>query len=139
MGIFDRNKKTAASTTDEVKPKKAPAKAKIAEAKEGTVVALPKVVGGTSSRLLVSPRVSEKAAMLAGKGTYVFNVPISANKVEIRKAVEALYKVHVVTVHMMRGKGKVVSRGRVMGRRNDWKKALVTLKAGEKLDLYAGV
>lgn len=135
MGIFDRKKKNSAPVAEE--PKKASVKAKVAEAK--TDVVAPKGLGGNSAMLLVSPRVSEKAAHLAAKGTYVFNVPLSANKVEVRKAVEALYKVHVTDVRTMRGKGKIVARARIAGRRNNWKKALVTLKAGEKLDLYEGV
>lgn len=135
MGIFDRKKKSAAPADE---PKKAAVKAKSADVATDTVSA-PKAVGGNSSFLLVSPRVSEKAAKLASKGTYVFNVPTSANKVEVRKAVEALYKVHVTDVRTVRGKGKIVARARIAGRRNNWKKALVTLKAGEKLDLYEGV
>jgi large subunit ribosomal protein L23 len=134
MGIFDRKKKNSAPVVEE---KKTAVKAKVAEAKVGVIT--PKGIGGNSSMLLVSPRVSEKAAHLAAKGTYVFNVPISANKVEVRKAVEALYKVHVTDVRTMRGKGKIVARARIAGRRNNWKKALVTLKSGEKLDLYEGV
>jgi len=135
MGIFDRIKKpkAAKATKDETSAKKAPSVA----VKE-TVLA-PMTPGASSSKLLVAPRVSEKAAILASKGTYVFNVPLSANKVEVRKAVEALYKVHVNDVRMVRGKGKATLRGRIAGRRNDWKKALVTLKDGEKLDLYQGV
>jgi large subunit ribosomal protein L23 len=134
MGIFDRIKKPASSKTPASEEKKTKAAAKADD-----VIVAPKTLGGNSSSLLVAPRVSEKAAVLSSKGTYVFNVPLSANKIEVRKAVEALYKVHVSDVRMVRGKGKVVRRGRVAGSRNDWKKALVTLKKGEKLDLYQGV
>ncbi|MEO5927131.1 MAG: 50S ribosomal protein L23 [Patescibacteria group bacterium] len=135
MGIFDRKKKSNIPVIDE---KKAPVKAKVTEVKD-SVISASKGVGGNSALLLLSPRVSEKAALLASKGTYVFNVPTSANKVEVRKAVEALYSVHVTAVRTARGQGKIVSRARIGGRRNNWKKALVTLKAGEKLDLYEGV
>lgn len=138
MGIFDRKKKAA--TVPAAEEKKTAVKAKKAEAATTTdTVSASKGLGGNSALLLVSPRVSEKAAQLASKGTYVFNVPTSANKVEVRKAVEALYKVHVTDVRTSRGKGKIVARARIAGRRNNWKKALVTLKAGEKLDLYEGV
>ena len=85
------------------------------------------------------PHVSEKAAKHSSNGTYVFNVPISSNKIEIRKAVEALYGVNVVAVRMIRGIGKPVSRGKIIGRRNRWKKALVTVKSGQKIDLHEGV
>ncbi len=94
---------------------------------------------GALSHLLSSPRVSEKAAMLAAKDVYVFNVPINANKVEVGKAVEALYSVNVIQVRTIRGIGKIVRRGRSVGARNRWKKALVTIKAGQKIDLYQGV
>ncbi|MFA5935521.1 MAG: 50S ribosomal protein L23 [Patescibacteria group bacterium] len=135
MGIFDRIKKPASTNVAAKADKK---QKPVEKASEDTIVS-PKVAGGSSSRMLVSPRVSEKAAILASKGTYVFNVPLSANKVEVRKAVEALYKVHVNDVRMVRGKGKIVTRARIAGARKDWKKALVTLKKGETLDLYAGV
>ncbi|MFH1077856.1 MAG: 50S ribosomal protein L23 [Patescibacteria group bacterium] len=88
--------------------------------------------------MLVKPHVSEKAAS-SPKGTYVFDVPLNANKVEIRKAVEALYKVSVESVRTVRGIGKYLKRGRIEGYRSNWKKAIVTLKDGQMLDLYEGV
>lgn len=91
------------------------------------------------ARFVMLPRVSEKAAQLAGTGRYVFNVPVSTGKVEIAQAIEARYGVKVTSVNTLRGIGKTVRRGRVEGRRNAWKKAVVTLKAGQKLDLFAGV
>lgn len=92
-----------------------------------------------ATTLLSSPRVSEKASILTSKGTYVFNVPVSTGKVEIRKAVEKQYKVTVLRVNTIRGEGKVVHRGRIAGRRPRWKKALVTLKKGQTIELHAGV
>ena len=89
--------------------------------------------------VLKSPHVSEKAAMLSQKGTYVFDVPLKATKNEVCKAVESIYSVHVSRVNIIRGKGKVVRRGRIEGVRSDWKKALVTLKMGEKIELYDNV
>lgn len=136
MGIFDRIRK--ASSPPEQK-KEEPKKAKAPAVKTVDAVPAAAGIGGNSARLLVTPRVSEKAARLASKGTYVFNVPTSANKVEIAKAVEALYKVSVVSVRTNRGIGKIMNRGRIWGRRVNWKKALVTIKEGQKLDLYEGV
>lgn len=129
MGIFNRSKQARADKKAE--PKK--------EDQVLTPAATPVEGEAKVSVLVASPRASEKAAIMASKGTYVFNVPTSANKLEVRKAVEKQFKVSVVRVNMLRGEGKVVRRGRVMGRRSSWKKALVTLKAGEKLDLYKGV
>ncbi|MBU1349063.1 50S ribosomal protein L23 [Patescibacteria group bacterium] len=127
-------------TASEKKPKKdTDATTPVAEkAAETTVVAAPSVLGGNSPRLLVKPHVSEKAAS-SPKGTYVFDVPVDANKVEIRKAVEALYKVTVASVRTARGIGKYLKRGRIEGRRRNWKKAIVTLKNGQTIDLYEGV
>jgi large subunit ribosomal protein L23 len=83
-----------------------------------------------------APRVSEKASRLVQEtNVYTFNVPISAEKVAIRKAIEARYGVKVVAVRTVRGPGKVVRRGRVEGRRNAWKKAMVELKPGSSIDL----
>ena len=109
--------------------------------KEETVSAVKSKRGqaGESYRLLKSPLISEKAALLAAKNVYVFNVPVSAEKIAIAKAVKALYNVDVIKVRTARGIGKVVSRGRVQGRRNRWKKAFVTIKKDQKIDLYEGV
>jgi len=144
MGIFQRLKgksATPAPVTDKKATAKKPAEAKKADAKpaEEHKVIAPKIKAAKFAYLLVSPRVSEKAAILASRGTYVFNVPTSANKVEVRKAVEAFYDVKVTDVRTIRGPGKIVRRGRTSGQRPNWKKALVTLKAGQKIDLYEGV
>ena len=142
MGILDRVRKTpkkdqeAAEAPVKKTRKKAAAPAPAAE--EKTAVA-PARQAGRSAHVLLAPRVSEKAAVLSSRGVYVFNVPLSANKVEVRKAIESLYGVTVDSVRMVRGIGKQVARGRIQGQRNHWKKALVSLKKGQKIDLYAGV
>ncbi len=89
--------------------------------------------------LLSSPRVSEKASVLTSKGTYVFNVPVVATKVDVRKAVEKQYQVRVLRVNTIRGEGKLVRRGKIEGRRSRWKKALVTLVKGQSIELHKGV
>ena len=92
-----------------------------------------------STLLLRTPHVSEKAARLADRGTYVFDVPVHAEKVAIKRAVQQLYQVHVQAVHTIRHDGKTVRRGRISGTRRATKKALVTLRSGERIDLYEGV
>lgn len=92
-----------------------------------------------AGQLLRTPHVSEKAARLADRGTYVFDVPVHAEKVAIKQAVERAYKVKVASVRTIRGIGKPVSRGRRAGRRASWKKALVTLAKGQTLSIYEGV
>ena len=97
----------------------------------------PKVIAGNAP--LVRPHVSEKAAIASDRGTYVFDVPMSAEKVSIKKAVEALYGVKVLSVRTIRHAGKPVYRGKRVSARNAWKKAIVALKPGQKIDLYQGV
>jgi large subunit ribosomal protein L23 len=133
MGIFQRIKGAPKAAAKEEKKPKA-----VEKTTEERVVA-PKAKTAKFAHMIVAPRVSEKAAVLAHRGTYVFNVPISSNKVEVKKAVEALYNVKVESVNTVRGEGKIVRRGRTQGQRPNWKKALVTLKAGQKIDLYEGV
>ena len=63
---------------------------------------------------------------------YTFEVPVTANKIEIKKAVEEVFGVQVAKVNTMRVEGKLKRMGRYEGRRASWKKAIVTLKAGSK-------
>lgn len=84
---------------------------------------------------LVRPHVTEKAALLAEKGTYVFEVSPATNKVEIAKAVRALYKVTPVRVNIVNlPRTRVLVRGK-KGVKAGVRKALVTLVKGEKIEL----
>ena len=84
--------------------------------------------------VLVSPRISEKANSLLRQNKYVFNVQSGANKVEIKKAVESAYKVRVIQVNILNTEGKKRNYGRMSGRMSDFKKAVVTLKTGDKIE-----
>lgn len=144
MGIFTRktDKSEKQSKSQNSKPKAAEEilTPESQNKKEDVVTAaVAKGQAGMSYRILLSPRVSEKAAISTSKDVYVFNVPVSAEKIEIRKAVETLYGVKVEQVRTARGIGKRTARGRTRGQRNNWKKAYVCLKKGQKLDLYEGV
>jgi large subunit ribosomal protein L23 len=89
-------------------------------------------------RLLGRPHTSEKATRLAEKnGVYTFDVPMDAEKRAIRRAIENFYGVKVTDVRTLRHAGKVVRRGKRLGARNAWKKALVTLKKGQTMDPYS--
>ena len=68
----------------------------------------------------------------------MFRVRPDANKIEVKHAVETLFKVKVLDVRMARYLGKIRRVGRSMGRRSDWKKAYVTLKEGDKIDFFGG-
>jgi large subunit ribosomal protein L23 len=79
--------------------------------------------------------VTEKAERLkAEQSRYTFKVAPTANKIEVRDAVERLFKVHVRDVRVMNFLGKMRRMGRFSGRRSDWKKAIVTLKQGERIE-----
>lgn len=94
---------------------------------------------GESYRLLLAPKISEKAAYLASQNVYVFEVPVNSEKIEIAKAVQSLYGVKVIGVRTARMAGKKIYRGRKVGRRNNTKKAFVCVKRGQTIDLYEGV
>lgn len=143
MAILDRFKKNASTSAKSKKTSATKEAVKAADAQtserasETKSSAHPKAA--QYANLLLKPHVSEKAAMLADRAIYVFDVPLSANKIEVRKAVEAMYHVHVISVRTQRGIGKVVKRGKISGRRSAWKKALVELKHGETIALVEGV
>ncbi|MBX3302332.1 MAG: 50S ribosomal protein L23 [Nitrospira sp.] len=88
-------------------------------------------------RVLVQPLLTEKITGLREKtNTVSFVVHSEANRVQIKQAVEVLLKVKVEKVNVMNVRGKVKRLGRFSGKRSDWKKAFVTLKEGEKLEMY---
>jgi large subunit ribosomal protein L23 len=84
---------------------------------------------------LKNPRVTEKASLLAEQNVYIFNVSKSANKTEIKKAIFSLYKVKPVKVNVLPIPRKnIMSKGK-LGVRGGGRKALVYLKAGDKIEL----
>lgn len=84
--------------------------------------------------ILLEPHVSEKTASTAGEyNQYAFRVASDANKIEIRTAVETLFNVKVRNLRVCNVKGKRVRFGRMMGKRNDWKKAYVTLEKDQDI------
>lgn len=88
--------------------------------------------------ILIRPIVTEKSTALMEQGKYTFRVPLAATKIQIRQAVEQIFKVKVQAVNTMRYEGKLKRMGRTQGRRSDWKKAVVTLKPGEAIELFEG-
>ena len=67
-----------------------------------------------------------------------FEVDRKANSVEIKKAIEDIFNVNVARIRTMQVKGKTKQRGRIKGKRRDWKKAIVTLMPGERIDFFEG-
>ena len=90
-------------------------------------------------KVLLGPHVSEKASMAAEHNQVCFKVASDASKPEIKKAVEALYKVKVENVNTLNQKGKVKKTRGILGKRNDVKKAFVKLAEGSSVDVTAGV
>jgi len=91
---------------------------------------------------IIRPVVSEKSTVLGNDGKYVFEVAPNANKIQIKRAVEEAFankKVEVSAVNILRVTGKVRRRGRTAGMTRSWKKAIVTLRSGQRLDLFEGV
>jgi large subunit ribosomal protein L23 len=90
--------------------------------------------------VLRAPLITEKGSVLRDtENLYLFRVAMHANKIEIKKAVEELFKVKVQSVRTLRAHGKVKRVGRRVGRRPDWKKAYVKLAPGEKtIEFFEG-
>lgn len=91
---------------------------------------------------IVRPVVSEKSTVLGDQGKYVFEVAPTANKIQIKHAIEEAFankKVQVESVNILHVVGKERRRGKSVGRTRSWKKAIVTLRAGQRLDLFEGV
>jgi large subunit ribosomal protein L23 len=99
----------------------------------------PKLSVATTERLinlLIAPHVSEKAARATDKANqYVFRVRRDATKPEIKKAIQLMFAVEVNAVQVVNVAGKAKRFGASNGRRSDWKKAYVSLKAGQTIDL----
>ncbi len=92
------------------------------------------------TQIIIRPILTEKITALGQKRQYAFEVPVTANKVEIGKAVEKRFNVTVTSIRTMRVLGKakmqLTRRGRFQGRTRSWKKAMVTLKEGDTIDLF---
>jgi large subunit ribosomal protein L23 len=89
--------------------------------------------------IIKRPLITEKTSIqkeLANQLT--FEVDRRANRIEIKRAIETAFKVRVTSVQTMQVKGKVKRRGRNIGKRRDWKKAIVTLMPGERIDFFEG-
>lgn len=153
MGFFDRFKKT--------KDKKKLLKVEKVEKKKDVTTLKPKAEVNTSAslkakketkttkpqkddtknayRVLISPVVTEKATAHVSENKYEFEVADDTNKIEIKKAIKSVYGFEPLNVNIINVRGKRTISGRVRGKRKNWKKAIVTLKKGEKIEIYEGV
>lgn len=90
-------------------------------------------------KVLIKPLVTEKASVLGVQNKYVFEVAKNTNKIEVAKAINYVYGVTPKSINIIRVGGKQVRTGRTVGKRKDWKKAVVTLQKGESIKVYEGV
>lgn len=89
--------------------------------------------------IILRPIITEKSTLLKDMGNhYIFQVQRNANKIEIKKAVEKLFKVKVLDVHVANMEGKKKRLGRFAGKRSDWKKAIVKLSPKDKITIFEG-
>ncbi|MGE0596973.1 MAG: 50S ribosomal protein L23 [Hyphomonadaceae bacterium] len=88
---------------------------------------------------ILAPVITEKSTLLSEHNKVVFRVPLTATKAEIKDAVEQLFKVKVGAVNTIRHKGKTKRFRGVEGKRSDTKKAIVTLLAGQSIDVTTGL
>ena len=89
--------------------------------------------------VLLRPIITEKSTVLTGADKYVFEVDVRANKNQIKEAVQLAFNVRVAEVNTMNVKGKPKRFGRKIVNRPDWKKAVVTLVHGDKIELFEGI
>ena len=89
--------------------------------------------------VIIRPLVTEKTNLQKEMYNQVsFEVDRRANRIEIKRAVEEGFKVRVTSVRTMQMSGKTTQRGRIQGKRRDWKKAIVRLRPGERIEFFEG-
>lgn len=157
MFIFG-NKKTEDNKKEDKKPmKQAQIKAVKKEEKklsmkelyaaEGAGLVTTKIKGapagakryGNAYKILTRPLVTEKGSLLNLANKYIFEVAKGANKIEIAKAVKEVYGIKPIDINIINYEGKKAGRGKITGKRKNWKKAIITLPKGESIKVYEGV
>lgn len=144
MGLFDRLRKKHQDVGKDKKPANAKESAAVAPAKpaeapkDEKATKKPRVLKANTRhahRTLLRPILTEKSTRLTSVNQYVFAVPTTASKVEVRDAVYAAYGVRPVHVTTRTVKGKAIRFGLVRGTQKSWKKATVTLPTGKTIDV----
>lgn len=83
---------------------------------------------------LKNPHITEKSTFLSEINQYVFKIKNNSNKIEVKKAIEGLYKVDVINVNIIRIPSKKKRVGRIKGKRSGYKKAIIKIKDGQKIE-----
>ena len=89
-------------------------------------------------QVLIAPVVSEKSYSLIDENKYSFRVHEKAHKTQVRQAVEELFDVHVTNVNILKVQPKPKRRGLVRGKKPGWKKAIVELREGDRIEIFQG-
>ncbi|MFA5536596.1 MAG: 50S ribosomal protein L23 [Bacillota bacterium] len=89
--------------------------------------------------IIIKPVITEKSTGLMGENKYTFLVDPRANKIEIKYAIQELFKVKVEKVYTLKVRGKLRRQGRYEGKTPDRKKAIVQLKAGDTIEIFEGL
>jgi large subunit ribosomal protein L23 len=90
-------------------------------------------------QIIIRPLITEKNTNLMQLNKYCFEVDRNATKPQIKRAIQELFNVNVTAVNTMNVRGKLRRRGREFGYTADWKKAIVTLSEGERIELFEGL
>ncbi len=93
----------------------------------------------TAQEILIRPLITEKGTLLSDQSKYLFAVALDATKIDVRRAVEQTFDVTVLSVNVVNMPGKEKRFGRHRYRKSRWRKAIVTLQAGQTIDLFSGV
>lgn len=88
--------------------------------------------------IIIRPLITEKSSRLMELNKYTFEVHSSANKIQVRKAIEEIFKVKVTSVHVINIHPKPKRMGAFLGKTRSWKKAIVSLAPGERIDFFEG-
>lgn len=132
LSLFRRQKSTTPKVADtSVAEAQAPKTAETIEQKQSIVHDV--------HPALVAPVITEKAALLSETGQYVFRIAPQSTKQDVRRAVQEQYKVHVTGVRTLTVRPKTSIRGRIIGEVPGFRKAIVTLREGERIDLTGDV
>ena len=91
------------------------------------------------NEVLIKPLITEKNTMLGAEGKYTFKIDRRANKTQVKEAVESIFKVNVTAVNTISVPPKSRRVGRTIGKSQAWKKAVVTLQSGQRIEIFEGV
>lgn len=146
MALLNIFKKTTGKDDEKKEQKKAqPVKIKTQKPKDvkiqqekikKTEIKINKANYKDAYKILIKPINTEKSTDMAILNHYVFEVAKNSNKTEIKKAIQAVYNVKPIKINILKIKGKNKRHGKTKGKTKDWKKAIITLKQGEKIEMF---